>query len=270
MTHPPLPAEQAALLAGIVARPDDDTARLVYADWLQEHGDEEQAAFIRKSFWLASKSGLFASGKLEELNHNSEEQGKRWLRAVGIAGAEHPSFERGLVSGVSYWNAHALLAEAEVLFARAPITTLWVFGQNGKMPGGERLPELFARPELSRLSRLWISLGGALPPGTWSALMACPYLTGLKALWLDSCGLDNDHLTELAANPRFAGLTELDLSDNPHTFMGQFAILQSPHLKGVKRLSLANGEDPEDEGLIALVTERFGSDAPLLYDLTDQ
>ncbi len=44
----PIPDEQAALLAVIVAQPDDDTARLVYADWLQEHGDEEQAAFIRK------------------------------------------------------------------------------------------------------------------------------------------------------------------------------------------------------------------------------
>ena len=42
-----LPDEQAALLAAICAEPDDDTPRLVYADWLQEHGDEEQAQFIR-------------------------------------------------------------------------------------------------------------------------------------------------------------------------------------------------------------------------------
>jgi uncharacterized protein (TIGR02996 family) len=266
--HPPIPDEQAALLAGIGARPDDDTARLVYADWLDEHGDEEQAAFVRQSIALARTPG--AERELGELNHNSEEQGQRWLRAVGIEGAEQPSFDRGLVSGVSYRDANALLAEVEVLFARAPITTLWVFGQNGKMAGGERLPELFARPELARLSRLWISFGGALPPGTWNALMACPYLTGLKALWLDSCGLDSDHLMEFATNPRFAGLTELDLSDNPYTFMGQFAILRSPHLKRVTRLSLASGEDPEDEGLMALVSERFGSLDPLLYGLTDQ
>lgn len=39
--------EQRALWAGIRANPDDDTPRLVYADWLQEHGDEPRAEFIR-------------------------------------------------------------------------------------------------------------------------------------------------------------------------------------------------------------------------------
>jgi uncharacterized protein (TIGR02996 family) len=36
-----------ALLAAVVADPSDDVARLVYADCLEEHGDEARAAFIR-------------------------------------------------------------------------------------------------------------------------------------------------------------------------------------------------------------------------------
>src|SRR5690242_18641709 len=36
-----------ALLAAILANPDDDTPRLVYADWLQENGDQDRAEFIR-------------------------------------------------------------------------------------------------------------------------------------------------------------------------------------------------------------------------------
>lgn len=36
-----------ALLAGIVAHPDADLPRLVAADWLEEHGEGERAAFIR-------------------------------------------------------------------------------------------------------------------------------------------------------------------------------------------------------------------------------
>lgn len=36
-----------ALLADILAHPDDDLRRLVYADWLEENRDPEQAAFIR-------------------------------------------------------------------------------------------------------------------------------------------------------------------------------------------------------------------------------
>lgn len=44
--------DQAALLAAIAASPDDDTLRLAYADWLDEHGGEMDAAraeFIRLS-----------------------------------------------------------------------------------------------------------------------------------------------------------------------------------------------------------------------------
>ena len=39
--------EQRALWAAIRANPGDDTERLAYADWLQEHGDEARAEFIR-------------------------------------------------------------------------------------------------------------------------------------------------------------------------------------------------------------------------------
>ncbi|HEV3438776.1 MAG TPA: TIGR02996 domain-containing protein, partial [Gemmata sp.] len=36
-----------ALYRAIVAKPEDDTPRLVYADWLEENGREEEAEFIR-------------------------------------------------------------------------------------------------------------------------------------------------------------------------------------------------------------------------------
>ena len=47
-----------ALLAAILAEPDDDTARLVYADWLQEQGDEGRAEFIRVQCELARHPGM--------------------------------------------------------------------------------------------------------------------------------------------------------------------------------------------------------------------
>ena len=36
-----------ALLAAILAHPEEDTPRLLYADYLQEQGDDERARFIR-------------------------------------------------------------------------------------------------------------------------------------------------------------------------------------------------------------------------------
>lgn len=42
MTRPDRP-----FIDAILAAPDDDAPRLIYADWLQEHGDEARAEFIR-------------------------------------------------------------------------------------------------------------------------------------------------------------------------------------------------------------------------------
>src|SRR4051812_20344131 len=42
-----------ALLADILEHHDDDTPRLVYADWLDEHGEADRAEFIRVQCELA-------------------------------------------------------------------------------------------------------------------------------------------------------------------------------------------------------------------------
>ena len=46
-------ADTMALLEAIRASPDDDAPRLVYADWLEEHGDQPRAEFIRVQCALA-------------------------------------------------------------------------------------------------------------------------------------------------------------------------------------------------------------------------
>ena len=46
-TTAPYPPGWEPFLAAISANLDDDTPRLVFADWLQENGDEPRAEFIR-------------------------------------------------------------------------------------------------------------------------------------------------------------------------------------------------------------------------------
>lgn len=46
--------DDAAFLAAICARPDDDLPRLVYADWLDEHGRGERGEFIRVQCAIAT------------------------------------------------------------------------------------------------------------------------------------------------------------------------------------------------------------------------
>jgi uncharacterized protein (TIGR02996 family) len=65
MKHPDWPA----FLSAIVAEPADDTPRLVAADFLEENGDAERAAFIRAQIALArlEASGLGKSLEADEL-----------------------------------------------------------------------------------------------------------------------------------------------------------------------------------------------------------
>lgn len=44
---------QDAFLQAILENPDEDSPRLIYADWLDEHGDPDRAEFIRLQIELA-------------------------------------------------------------------------------------------------------------------------------------------------------------------------------------------------------------------------
>jgi uncharacterized protein (TIGR02996 family) len=62
-------ADAAPLLAAIASAPDDDLPRLVYADWLDEHGDPDRAEFIRLQIHTARVGPLdptWAPAKLRE------------------------------------------------------------------------------------------------------------------------------------------------------------------------------------------------------------
>lgn len=47
-------AERAGLLADILANPEDDTPRLIYADWLEDGGEPAKAEFIRVQVEMAT------------------------------------------------------------------------------------------------------------------------------------------------------------------------------------------------------------------------
>jgi uncharacterized protein (TIGR02996 family) len=51
--EPPVTHDDAFLQA-ILESPDDHTPRLVYADWLDKHGDPDRAEFIRLQVALAA------------------------------------------------------------------------------------------------------------------------------------------------------------------------------------------------------------------------
>lgn len=55
-------SDEDAFLAKIAAEPGDDTARLVYADWLDEHDAADRAAFVRAAVRIRHDTALLSSG----------------------------------------------------------------------------------------------------------------------------------------------------------------------------------------------------------------
>jgi uncharacterized protein (TIGR02996 family) len=90
--------DEAAFLRAIAGAPADDAPRLVYADWLDEHGRPERAEFIRLQCELARPRTAPArrrrlTARVQEL---LDAHRRRWLG--GLAGSPVPwVFRRGFV-----------------------------------------------------------------------------------------------------------------------------------------------------------------------------
>src|SRR3954454_19585646 len=64
---------RAGFLAAICRSPDDDAPRLVYADWLEEHGDPERAEFIRVQCELEPMRDQYEIDRAAELHTREKE-----------------------------------------------------------------------------------------------------------------------------------------------------------------------------------------------------
>jgi len=71
-------SDEDALIAAIIANPDEDTPRLVYADWLQENGRPERGEFIRLQCQLA-QSDSDAEEVADRAGELEAAFGTKWL-----------------------------------------------------------------------------------------------------------------------------------------------------------------------------------------------
>jgi uncharacterized protein (TIGR02996 family) len=84
-------------LQAIAEEPDDDTHRLVFADWLDESGEPERAELLRIQCELAR--GVEDSGRFVALTKSArsliDAHASRWLGPL-YRSSRPPGFERGL------------------------------------------------------------------------------------------------------------------------------------------------------------------------------
>jgi uncharacterized protein (TIGR02996 family) len=98
-----------AFLDAILAAPDDPAVRLVYADWLDEHGQPERAEFMRTEAALSalSEKDRRRAGLLKRLRELQPTVGVEWSAGIDrtkIEGcdADDPDYRRELVNEIAF------------------------------------------------------------------------------------------------------------------------------------------------------------------------
>lgn len=230
-----------ALLEGVLADPDDDALRLVYADWLTEQGDP-RGELIAVQCALARLAPTDAGRKpLEErqwalLSLHQEP----WKKALGPE-LVNVKFRRGFIEEATL-SVEAFVDKAEVIFAREPLKSLQIYNV-----GAEGAALLAASPWLRKLSGLrFSSTNGAselaLGLEGLGLLLGSRHLGALHSLSL--AGQTADDLGVLilaklgpAALPQ---LQSLQLTDDRLSAVGVEALCATKWFRRLRRVSLAD------------------------------
>jgi uncharacterized protein (TIGR02996 family) len=202
---------QDELLLAVLASPDDDLPRLVYADALEEAGDVARAEFIRVQIELTRTP--------ERVDLKAREaallavNGKKWLAPLRRAGealenrTTHGQFRRGFVE-IVWTPAVWFLNRAKQLFARTPCRELRVT----RADVGE-IHALLRSRYVARLRTLDLSDRKIGDAGA-TDIAACRRIAPLKCLRLRACNCTDVGAYCLAYAPFDWPLQELDVSLN--------------------------------------------------------
>jgi uncharacterized protein (TIGR02996 family) len=271
-------AQHEAFLRAIYDAPDDDTPRLVYADFLQENGDEDRAELIRVQCELAAKSGLeeptdryyeLAAREWElvsrlqtqqrpadgEASNGTDTQGFRPVISRGFRPAKGRfTVSAGILADLSAARWRIVRSEPEVFGAR----TLAV--EPRLLLRAEHIELLLSLSVTQPISE-WNLAGYVLdletvpPPPQSDSFDAMIQMTGFHVF----PAIATTGLNVLAWYRGARRITSLDLRNNNLDNDAARAITKSPFLNNLKRLELYEGN--QFRGRVwQQVIARFGED----------
>jgi uncharacterized protein (TIGR02996 family) len=217
-------------LRTICANPEDDTVRLVYADWLDENGDPERAEFIRVSIQWAcaphpSERWILLRDRVTELVKLNKDRWLGELPPAGITweiGFPWSPFDRGFPAVCAILNGWAFTEGAEELFALAPIEHL-VFPR----VSFTHILQALACPAVAGITGFTIVRHPPNPPGDeLCEVLARPnHLHRLRFLPLGRMGITDTGLAALAQAPFLPLLRQVMLDGNPVSETGLLGVV---------------------------------------------
>src|SRR5262245_3280499 len=234
--------EADALLQSVLADPDADAPRLVYADWLEEHGEPERAEVIRTQVELAR---LPADDRRHRPLARREQalltaHRDHWLADLGLL---HPcEFRRGFVEHADL-HATTFLTGADDLFRRTPLRSVRMALTRPDFLGALRM--LASLPVLARLREL--SFYGTEMGDEGARILAGSAYLHPTRLILRQHRLTSAAARALAASRTLTGLRELVLYANAITFDGAWALLRSPLRTTLQNLDLRRNRLSADD-----------------------
>ena len=239
-------ADETALLAAVAADPGNDLPRLVYADWLDDHGQPVRAEFVRLQCRIAAAEGL--------PQWQRERNVHLWMRHQQLlddhraelvgdlpdlpADQVNVVWERGFLAEVTL-TADEFLAVADRLAVRVPLPRVVVTRAAGRLDDFLPSPHLGCVTEL-RLDdpRMDQADERPLPDRSGAVTAAAARLTRLDTLDLSRCLLNAVEAEEVFRPPAFPALRRLDLRHNWLTDAGVIALLNLGLPQRLVRLGL--------------------------------
>ncbi len=271
--------EREHILAAIQDCPDDDSPRLLYADWLDEHGDVDRASFIRvaiqcNNLWQADpRRDNFTQRYWTLLRRNinrwlAEEkipaEFSTWLindllpghASREIESAEIWEFDRGLFVGLSFQALYVHPQAIVKLLASPHLTHISSLNFEENIYGDEVAIALAASPYVVNITSLNLGNNGdhRWPQAfNWQtnltdlgiiALSRSAQLSNLKCLRLRGTNVVPQGVAALAASPYFSNLSSLDLSC---TFIGSEGVQSLASSRCLSKLASLDIFGHEDE-----------------------
>jgi uncharacterized protein (TIGR02996 family) len=239
-----------AFLQAIIDAPEDDTPRLVYADWLDEHGDPERAEFIRVQCELArlpeppGSSLRKPTAEPQQVERRRARLGRRargllrrhlkeWRHDIPDTLYASPStFRRGFIE-TAYLSCEDFLKAPEHLWPLASMQTIHLVA--GSPHDFERVCKA---PRLALVTRLLIGVEWRTPEDALRAVRAVAASRYVRSLTCLAVGTDDEGVKVLAASPRLPSLRRLDLSGSGIGPEGARALAESRQLRRLTHLGL--------------------------------
>jgi len=252
-----------ALYRAILDNPDDDSPRLVFADWLEENGEVARADFIRIQielerlgqpadrckFGTVRNPARLTADQLKRREELQKREKVLWQANEKVWKAELPVLkgidwshpERGFVEEVGAETYRAFRTHANRIFDLTPLRGLR-FGpaeSYGQPPDlkAESVIRLAEFPALVRLRHLEIH-GSSIGDRGALALANSPHVANLTSLEMSMSSVDDTGLSAVSNSPYLVNLRGLLLYMNPISNWGAESLANSKKLRKLAVINL--------------------------------